>query len=219
MDTARRLFAAQGYHAVSMRRIADAIEYSPAAIYVHFKDKEALIRELCTEDFRKLGAEFMRLAEVADPIDRIRRAGQLYIRFAAEHPNHYKLMFMTEMSAESLEQFNPEAFPEHGNPEVDAYAFLRHSVEEAMDAGRFRPELTDVQLVTQTFWAIVHGVASLQVAKANDPWLEWASLEDRAHCAINAALGGLVTDKTNWFGRPIAGKALPGVTRRRKARK
>jgi AcrR family transcriptional regulator len=54
MDTARRLFAAEGYHAVSMRRIADAIEYSPTAIYVHFKDKDSLIRELCAEDFGSL---------------------------------------------------------------------------------------------------------------------------------------------------------------------
>jgi AcrR family transcriptional regulator len=214
MDTARRLFAAEGYYAVSMRRIAEAIEYSPTAIYVHFKDKESLIRELCTEDFGKLGAEFMRLATVKDPVDRIRQAGQLYIRFAVEHPNHYKLMFMTEMSSETLEKLKPNEMPQHGNPEEDAYAFLEHSVREAMQTGRFRPELTDVPLVTQTFWAIVHGVASLHVAKGNDPWVAWASLEDRAECAINAALSGLVADKQNWFSCPI-----PKLFKRKRAGK
>ena len=53
-DAARELFAREGYDAVSMRRIAEAIEYSPTAIYVHFKDKEALFQDLCRQDFGKL---------------------------------------------------------------------------------------------------------------------------------------------------------------------
>ena len=47
LDAARELFATEGYEAVTMRRIADRIEYSPTAIYFHFKDKESLVRELC----------------------------------------------------------------------------------------------------------------------------------------------------------------------------
>jgi len=46
MDAARDLFAREGVEAVSMRRIADAIEYSPTAIYVHFRDKEHLFQEI-----------------------------------------------------------------------------------------------------------------------------------------------------------------------------
>jgi AcrR family transcriptional regulator len=189
MDTARRLFAAEGYYAVSMRRIADAIEYSPAAIYVHFKDKEALIRELCTEDFGKLAAEFMQLANEEDPVERIRRSGMVYIRFAVEHPNHYRLMFMTEMDVAPSDEIVASM---KGNPESDAYAFLFHSVTEAMSAGRFRREHKDAELLTQTFWAIVHGVASLQVAKGNDPWVHWKPIEDRARSAIEAALHGML---------------------------
>ena len=71
MDTARTLFASEGYEAVSMRRIADAIEYSPTAIYVYFKDKDALIRELCRADFEKLSAISPKFAAIADPIERI----------------------------------------------------------------------------------------------------------------------------------------------------
>ena len=54
LDAARELFAEQGYDAVTMREIADRIEYSPTAIYFHFKDKEALLRELCDTDFATL---------------------------------------------------------------------------------------------------------------------------------------------------------------------
>ena len=66
MAAARRLFAAQGYEAVSMRRIADAIEYSPTAIYLHFRDKHALVREICAADFAALAVAFGELAAVAD---------------------------------------------------------------------------------------------------------------------------------------------------------
>ena len=47
LDAARELFATEGYEAVTMRRIADRIEYSATAIYFHFRDKEALLQELC----------------------------------------------------------------------------------------------------------------------------------------------------------------------------
>ncbi len=191
MNAARRLFAAEGYDSVSMRRIADAIEYSPAAIYAHFKDKESLIRELCNEDFGKLASQFMQLATEPDPLTRIRLAGHSYIQFAVGHPNHYKLMFMTEHSGLEL---TDDELKDRGNPEEDAYAFLLHAVSEAMAAGKLRLDLKDPQLVAQTFWAVVHGVASLQVAKANDPWVDWVDLQTRSQCAIDAVIRGLQAD-------------------------
>ena len=54
LAAARELFIAEGYDGVSMRRIADKIEYSPTAIYIHFADKDQLFREICHEDFRRL---------------------------------------------------------------------------------------------------------------------------------------------------------------------
>jgi AcrR family transcriptional regulator len=188
METARRLFAAEGYSAVSMRRIADAIEYSATAIYVHFKDKESLIRELCTEDFGRLAGEFVRLAKVKDPIERIRQAGHLYIQFAVKHPNHYRLMFMTPMDAVPVEDDHECG---KGNPEQDAYAFLLQSVQEALRARRFASRYKDPRVLAQTFWAAVHGVASLEITMGRDKWIDWASLDDRATAAIEATLRGL----------------------------
>src|SRR3954467_1704141 len=103
MDAARDLFAREGYDAVSMRRIAEAIEYSPTAIYVHFRDKQDLMVQLCQSDFVALAIGVAELQKIADPVDRIRRMGHAYIRFGVEHPNHYRLMFMTRV------EFPPEA--------------------------------------------------------------------------------------------------------------
>src|SRR5215213_5161587 len=86
MDAARDLFAREGYDAVSMRRIAEAIEYSPTAIYVHFRDKQDLLFQICQSDFVALAQGVVELQKVQDPIERVRRMGHAYIRFGVQHP-------------------------------------------------------------------------------------------------------------------------------------
>src|SRR5262249_18782 len=139
MDAARELFLEEGYEAVTMRKIAEKIEYTPTAIYFHFKDKEALFRELCDTDFAKLQATLQNLARHPDPIERLRKMGQAYVSHALDHPNHYRLLFMT---APPFKDVDKSAI-ERGNPDVDAYAFLRKTVAEGMDAGEFREDLKD----------------------------------------------------------------------------
>ena len=95
LDAARELFATEGYEKVTMRRIAEAIEYSPTTIYLHFEDKDDLVRALCHADFGRL-LEAMQLAPAsADPIEAIRQLGRAYCAFALQYPNHYRFMFMT----------------------------------------------------------------------------------------------------------------------------
>jgi hypothetical protein len=79
-----------------------------------------------------------------------------------------------------------------GNPEVDAYALLKWAVQQAIDAERFRPELQDAELISQTLWAAVHGVISLNIAKCSDPWVEWRPLQQRAQLMLDVTLRGMV---------------------------
>ncbi len=191
LDAARDLFVAEGFDAVTMRRIADRIEYSPTAIYFHFKDKESLLQELCTSDFQKLAAQFLKIARIDDPVERVRRAGIAYCDFAVEHPNHYRLMFMTPHPP-----IDPEDNAiERGNPEQDAYAFLCSAIREAIETGRFRPEHDDVELVSQTVWAGVHGVIALNIAKHTDPWVDWRPLKKRIKSMIDVLIDGLSKPK------------------------
>ncbi len=188
LDAARELFAEEGYDAVTMRRIAEKIEYSPTAIYFHFRDKHALMQELCDEDFGALAQQFRGIAGIADPVERLRQIGHAYIAFALSHRNHYRLMFMTP---------HPEAMrPEdsrwtRGNPEEDAYAFLRGTVAEAIAAGRLRPEFSDADLVSQMVWAASHGVVSLHIAKCKDAWVDWRDPMETAHVQIDVMIRGL----------------------------
>ncbi|HJX26545.1 MAG TPA: TetR/AcrR family transcriptional regulator, partial [Thermoanaerobaculia bacterium] len=111
-----------------MRKIADRIEYSPTAIYLHFKDKEAVMRELCDLDFLALAQEFAEIARIADPLERLHATGMAYARFALDHPNHYRLMFMTPHPPLGEE----ERRIRKGNPEEDAYAFLKGIIAEGV---------------------------------------------------------------------------------------
>jgi AcrR family transcriptional regulator len=186
LDAARELFAREGYDAVTMRRIADAIEYSPTAIYLHFKDKETLVRELCEEDFASLAKAFQKIAKESDPLERLRKIGMAYVDFGVEKPNHYRLMFMTSRH----EPAEMEGL-EKGNPEEDAYAFLVTTVAEAIAQERLRPELKDPQVVAQAAWAGVHGVISLHLAKEGDPWVEWRPVKRTAALVVDSMIDGL----------------------------
>ena len=170
-----------------MRRIADRIEYSPTAIYFHFRDKEALLKQLCDNDFGALAHQFADIARIPDPIDRLRQTGYAYARFGIDFPNHYRLMFMTphppiDPAEQELEQ---------GNPEEDAYAFLKLIVTEALAGGRFREGLDDADLIAQTIWAGMHGVVSLNIAKCNDGWVDWRPLENRTKSMVDLIIDGL----------------------------
>jgi AcrR family transcriptional regulator len=191
LDAARELFINKGYDGVSMRQVADRIEYSATAIYEYFDDKDALFHELCQQDFARLAAVFQNHSMAADPIQRLKQIGQTYIDFGLNYPNHYKLMFMTPHPTADLDERDREI---KGNPEVDAYAFLKHTVEQAIGAGVFREEFQDAELVSQTLWAAVHGVISLEIAKHCDPWVQWRPMEKRAHAMLDVVLRGMLKE-------------------------
>jgi AcrR family transcriptional regulator len=189
LDAARELFATEGYEAVTMRKIAERIEYSPTAIYLHFKDKEAVLREICDADFGTLAHGFATIARIADPRQRLVATGQAYAEFGLSHPNHYRLMFMTPHPP-----FTAESALERGNPEQDAYAFLRGILAEALAAGRLRPGLDDLELLTQTVWAGIHGVVSLEIAKCHDDWVDWRPAAERLRLMIDFMARALWAD-------------------------
>jgi len=191
LEAARELFATQGYEGVSMRMVAERIEYSPTAIYVHFADKEELFRELCYQDFGRLAEVFQGPGVPSDPLERLKHVGRAYSEFGIHNPNHYKLMFMTPHPLTTLDERDRER---KGNPEVDAYAFLKQTVQQAIDAGCFREGLKDADLISQTVWAAVHGVISLHIAKCNESWMEWTPIEQRVELMLDATLHGLVKE-------------------------
>lgn len=191
IDAARDLFVSKGVEAVSMREVAKRIGYSATSIYLHFKDKEALLRAVCDTDFLALASSLNSIMQIQDPVERMIALGHGYAEFALSHPNHYRLMFMTPHV-----QCDPEnSSVEKNNAEQDAYMQLKTVVSAVYEAGRFKKKLTNVDLIAQTIWAGVHGVCSLQITMSEDEWVEWSDISDRLTLMQDVLIRGLIRKK------------------------
>lgn len=192
LDAARTLFVERGIEAVSMREIAKKINYSPTTLYHHFADKEALLQAVCDEDFLKLAISMREIMKLPDLIARIGALAQGYAMFALQNPNHYRLMFMTPR----MPCASDATTIQRGNPEQDAYAQLKLVVQDAFEAGLFRQDLTNFELIAQTMWASIHGVCSLEISLGREEWIQWNSIQARLELMQNAMLQGLLRHPT-----------------------
>ena len=158
LRAAKELFLEKGYDATSMRNIAEKIEYSPATIYLHFKDKNEVFYALHQEGFRMLVASFRTLINVSDPFERLKAMGQVYINFAIENPDFYQLMFVMQEPMEVLELDIAKCWDEG----EDAFRFLVETVVACQEKGYFKGmEPTGLSF---TVWSTVHGLASLRTS-------------------------------------------------------
>ena len=173
LDAAREMFANEGYQNVSMRKIAEKIEYSPTTIYLYFKDKSDLLHQICEETFARLG---QRLSEIADDepdaLQSLRKGLRAYIEFGLEHPNHYEVTFMTPLT----ENVGSDNHSFEGSLGQRAFGFLNKGVSEAIATGKLKTG--DVDLISQTLWAGVHGLTSLLIGHSKFPFVEREKLID-----------------------------------------
>jgi AcrR family transcriptional regulator len=153
LETAMKLFLDEGFGKVTIRRIADAIEYSPAAIYLHFRDKDEILYALHSEGFDALYERQMAILPIKDPLKRLRRHGEIYLTFALDKPEYYDLMFIMRNPAKKIKE------QKAWDIGLRSYEFLRKNVEECMEAGKL--PRADVDVATFSLWAHVHGIASL----------------------------------------------------------
>src|SRR5258705_4976402 len=98
LNAARELFVTEGYRNVSMRKIAERIEYSPAAIYSYFASKDDIFFALAEEGFRLLGdpagPEHREQLDRLAPLERIRAIFWRWYEFSRQHPQYFELMFL-----------------------------------------------------------------------------------------------------------------------------
>lgn len=170
IEVASELFAKQGFEQTSMRQIAKASRCTAPAIYLHFKDKEAL-------QFVVVQGAFERLSRALDEatrfgpgaLFRLQRLGWAYVEFGLEHPNHYQLMFMQR--AHFLTQpLKPEPAPD-ASPEdaasptrMSVFDSLRRAVQDvAREEGSLLHE-PELLRWCDTLWAGLHGVLALSIA-------------------------------------------------------
>lgn len=199
LDAARDLFATQGYDAVTLRRVADCIEYCPATIYKYFRDKEEMVRALVAQDMAALMDAFRPSMAKQTPLERLRSFGLAYIDMGLGQRNHYRLMFMTPL----LPGNDPMYREKRDDPQMDSYGLFLSVIQECVDSGIFRPQFRDAESIAQTIWAGLHGVISLHIALGDEGAIDWRPTRDRAVFILDLVLHGMLIDS-------VAG-ALPAL--------
>jgi AcrR family transcriptional regulator len=183
-DAASELFAKEGIANVSMRKIAEKIEYSPTTIYLYFKDKTTLLHQICEETFAKLAVDVTKIRELTDdPLEILRGGMRAYIEFGLKHPNHYGVVFITPSDG-YLDKKNEHSFDDSTGKV--AFEKLVESVVMCMEAGVIKNG--DIELISQTLWAGMHGLTSLLIGHTDFPFAEKERLID---CLIETMIKGL----------------------------
>jgi AcrR family transcriptional regulator len=183
LDAASELFVRDGYENVSMRRIADRIEYSPTTIYIYFKDKAELLEQVCRETFARLVERLSKIMEQpGDPVERLKRGLIAYIEFGLENPHQYRTTFMMPIPV----GLDEKKLHQGNSPGMQAFSFLTHAVGESIKAGKLRA--ANVELAAQTLWAGIHGITSLLITHQAFPW---AGREKVIHFTVDTLVAGL----------------------------
>jgi AcrR family transcriptional regulator len=203
-EAAMQLFLTEGYERTSIRRIAEAVEYTPGAIYTYFRDKDDLFYELHARGFEKFRALVRGPVEAEPtPAARLHRAGQLYLRFAFENPQYYELMFIMAATGKRIRE---DARWEDG---LDNYDFLRAIVRDCMADGSL--PAGDVEAATFAIWSGVHGIASL-VIRGRCPMIPDEALPRIVEEAYDYSLRSLLRAPST--ERPRPGRAVRRSRRR-----
>lgn len=153
LKAAMQLYKKGGVENISIRAIAEKIEYSPAAIYSYFNDKGEILHALHTQGFEKLYGLQRTLDNIADPLEKLFQMGRLYMKFAQENPEHYDLMFIARGVAEKI---NEKKEWDVGNR---SFQYLRDTVEQCIKKGYIIN--SDIDSATFAIWSMVHGMAAL----------------------------------------------------------
>lgn len=161
LDAARELFTAEGYQNVSIRKIAERIEYSPAAIYSYFPSKDDIFFALAEEGFHLLGgpraAEHHTVLQALSPFERLRAIFWHFYQFSRQHPQYFALMFVDRSVPRVSKEYERFAF---------AHELKRSVVEEVRDciASGALPASLDAATAMRTISCALIGVATLHLS-------------------------------------------------------
>jgi AcrR family transcriptional regulator len=183
------LFVAEGYPSVSIRKIAERIEYSPAAIYSYFASKDDIFLALAAEGFHRLDEKVRGAMTGADPLEDVRACWWAFFEFSQEQPAYFQLMFV-DHSVPRITQ------------EWEGFEFLQQmlgnavgAIQKAIDAGAF-PNTLNPNAAMHMLWAALIGPAVVGIRH------RLASGEDYDALAcdvLNATIAGLQTGITTTF--------------------
>lgn len=187
LRAAERLFVRDGYDHVSMRRIAQEIEYSPTTIYRYFKDKSEVMEHLIDRGYRGVHERYKAVmgSPGETPFDTLCMIIREYMEFAASHPEHYHLWH----SATELREADGALTVVRGRRSLHVYQVWIELIQECQVSGQLRTG--DTLSLFKLIWGCVHGLISLRL---QHPRVSWPSIEDQVATLSNLLEKGLSPD-------------------------
>ncbi|MEA1079285.1 TetR/AcrR family transcriptional regulator [Marinobacter qingdaonensis] len=149
LDTLRN----QGDTAISLRALAKELGVSAPALYRHFADRESLLAALAVTGFEELRDRLLAVNQQV-PRRALIDIGLVYVAFAQDEPNLYRLMF------------GGRVLPKDAHPRLDqaghgAFHVLQDTIDRAQQAGYLKP--MPLAIMTAAAWSLVHGLAQLTI--------------------------------------------------------
>ncbi len=185
LRAAERIFVAEGYEGATIRKIADEVGVSSTCLYMHFRDKDQILLEICTAAMEELlDIHNVISARPVDPVERVRMMLTAYVEFALGNPNAYRLVFCGSPFSGSNEK-------QQVTQELGLQCFERFSgvVREIAAQGRLKSG--DTSTVHHALWAACHGLVSLVITKPN---IAWPDTRELTRVMIDGLLFGLIAD-------------------------
>lgn len=152
LKAAREIVKEEGWQGLSMRKIADKIEYTAPIIYEYFANKEAILQELTCKGFRILTKDLETAKEISDdPAEQLENMWLAYWNFALENKEMYQLMYGVEMTCCAQR-----------NTDTDApYVLITNVIAEIMGNKNPIPEVIKQKYFT--FFSVIHGLISINI--------------------------------------------------------
>ncbi|MCR9078648.1 MAG: TetR/AcrR family transcriptional regulator [Hyphomonadaceae bacterium] len=160
LSAAESVFAREGAEGLSIRRLAENIDYSPAAIYKYFSSKDELVDELKESFFELILQNVHLIADRSTPFaGRARECLATYIRVATDKPYHYAAAFAGESTSSGPVDTEPGF---EVTKKGQAFNVLRNMIAEGVETGAFRSDI-DPSLAAKSVWASMHGLVMMIV--------------------------------------------------------
>jgi AcrR family transcriptional regulator len=210
LNAARDLFVAEGYQSVSIRKIAERIEYSPAAIYSYFASKDDIFLALAGEGFHLLDEKVQAAMKTDDALENVRACWWAFYEFSQEQPAYFQLMFVDRSVPRITQQW-------------EGFEFLQQmltnavsAIQKAIDAGAF-PKALSPNAAMHMLWAALIGPAVVNIRHRLASGEDYDAL---ARDVLNATIAGLQAGVNTTFvsckcpEEGIAGAPVPAGVRR-----
>jgi len=210
LSAARDLFIAEGYQSVSIRKIAERIEYSPAAIYSYFASKDDIFLALAGEGFHLLDEKVNAATTSADPLEHVRQCWWAFYEFSQEQPAYFELMFVDRSVPRITEEWEDFEFLQQMLNNAIA------AIQRAIDAGAF-PKSLNPNAAMHMLWAALIGPGVIGVRHRLASGEDYDALARDVLAATIAGLqAGVITTfvSCKFSEAAIAGAPVPAGVRR-----